>query len=115
MKYTVIFIYAAVSILLFFFNWNLFTTVLELDLGFGAFATLPFFVLQIFGAIVIAAYMIWDRMKDLKREVLITGLQKQIIELQKNSEITALKTASKEQNVLKIKQEEADKVLIKQS
>lgn len=95
MKYTVIFIYAAVSILLFFFNWNLFTTVLELDLGFGAFATLPFFVLQIFGAIVIAAYMIWDRMKDLKREVLITGLQKQIIELQKTLRLQHLKQLRK--------------------
>ena len=91
MKYLTIFIYLAVSILLFFFNWSLFTTSLEFDLGFGTFSTLPFFVLQIFGGLVLTAYMFWDRMKDLKREVTITGLQKQIVELQKNSEIQQLK------------------------
>lgn len=91
MKYSVIFIYIAVNILLFFFNWDLFTTTLEFDLGFGTFSTLPFFILQIFGGLVIGCYMIWDRMKDLKREVIITNLQKKVIELQKNSEIQQLK------------------------
>lgn len=106
MKYTVIFVYAAVNIFLFFFNWNLFTTVLDVNFGFGTFAVLPFFILQIFSAFILAAYMLWDRMKDLKREVLITSLQKQIVEFQKNSEISALKAASKAQEqTLQIKKD----------
>jgi len=91
MKYLFIFIYLAVNILLFFFNWELFTTYLEFDLGFGRFSTMPLLMLQIFGGLVLGAYMIWDRMKDLKREVTITNLNKQIVELQKNSEIQRLK------------------------
>ena len=91
MKYIIIFIYLTVSVLLFFFNWDLFTAYLDFDLGFGNFSTLPLVILQIFGGLILGVYMIWDRMKDLKREVVITGLQKQIIELQKNSEIQQLK------------------------
>lgn len=101
MKIITIFIYLAVSILLFFFNWSLFTASLELDLGFGLYRTLPFFVLQIFGGIVLAVYMIWDRMKDLKREVLITGFQKKIMELEKNSEIAQLKKDSEIKHTIK--------------
>lgn len=102
MKSITIFIYLAVSILLFFFNWSLFTTSLDFDLGFGTFSTLPFFILQVFGGLVIGAYMIWDRMKDLKREVTITGLEKKIVELQKNSEIQQLKkdVADKKQTII---------------
>jgi|GEM_PF-3718529 len=96
MKYLFLFIYIAVNVLLFFFNWNLFTTMLEFDLGFGNFSTLPILLVQIFGGLVLGAYMIWDRMKDLKRELIITGLQKQVIELQKNAEILQLKSDSKD-------------------
>ncbi len=45
--------------------------------------------------------MIWDRMKDLKREVLITNLQKKIVELQKNSEIQLLKKEVQTKSALK--------------
>jgi Zn-finger domain-containing protein len=102
MKIITIFIYLAVSILLFFFNWSLFTASLELDLGFGLYKTLPFFVLQIFGGIVLAVYMIWDRMKDLKREVVISGLQKKVLELEKNSEIEILKKNAESKQTIKI-------------
>lgn len=116
MRYSILFIYIAVSILVFFFNWNLFTTFLEIDLVFVTISTLPFFILQIFGAVILAAYMLWDRMKDLKREVLITGLQKEIIELQKNSEITALKTATTVKDFTSsIQDTDADKDLVPQS
>lgn len=99
MKYTTLFIYIAVNVLLFVLNWSLFTTVLEFDLGFATFATLPFLVLQIFGGLLLGGYMIWDRMKDLKREVIITNLQKKIVELQKNSEIEVLKKEVQTKNV----------------
>ena len=104
MKIITIFIYVAVSILLFFFNWSLFTASLEFDLGFGIFRTLPFFILQIFGGLVLAVYMIWDRMKDLKREVLISGLQKKILELEKNSEIENLKKNKEAKEPIEIKE-----------
>ena len=99
MKYIVIFIYLTVSVLLFFFNWDLFTAYLDFDLGFGSFSTLPLVILQVFGALVLGIYMIWDKMKDLKREVLLTGLQKQIVELQKNSEILQLKNDVLDKNI----------------
>ena len=92
MKYIIIFIYLTVNVLLFFFNWDVFTAYLDFDMGFGSFSTLPLVILQVFGGLIIGVYMVWDRMKDLKREVLITGLQKQIVELQKNTEIQQLKS-----------------------
>lgn len=111
MKYIVIFIYLTVNVLLFFFNWNLFTAYLDFDLGFGNFSTLPLVILQIFGGLILGVYMIWDRMKDLKREVFITRLQKQIIELQKNSEIQQLKNDVQEM----AKAEKSPKELITQA
>ncbi|PQJ77259.1 hypothetical protein [Polaribacter glomeratus] len=99
MKYIIIFIYLAVNVLLFIFNIDLFTTFLDFDLGFGIISTLPLVILQVFGFIILGVYMIWDKMKDLKREVLITKLQKQIIELQKNAEIQQLKNEAK--NIVK--------------
>jgi Zn-finger domain-containing protein len=59
-------------------------------------------VLQIFGGIVLAVYMIWDRMKDLKREVVISGLQKKVLELEKNSEIEILKKNAESKQTIKI-------------
>ena len=91
MKYSLIFIYVAVNMFLFFFNWNLFTTWIDVNLIFGTYTTLPFLVLQILGGIILAAYTLWDRMKDLQREVIITNLQKKIVELQKDAEIEILK------------------------
>ena len=39
---------------------------------------------------------IWNSMKELKNEVLVASLQKQIIELQKNAEIKQLKNDAKD-------------------
>lgn len=89
--YVIIFLYLAVSILLFNFNWELFTTYLDVDFGFGTFSTLPFVILQVIGALILAGYMVWDRITDLKREILISGLNKKILELQKDAEISRLK------------------------
>ncbi|PIE49627.1 MAG: hypothetical protein CSA39_01655 [Flavobacteriales bacterium] len=90
--YVIIFLYLAVSILLFNLNWELFTTYLNVDFGFGTFSTLPFLVLQVINGLILAGYMAWDRMTDLKREILISSLNKEILELQKDAEITKLKT-----------------------
>lgn len=96
MKYVILFIYIAINVLLFFFNWKLFTTVLEIDLGMGKYNVLPLLIIQIIGLLLMGVYMVWDRMKDLKREVLITNLKKRIVELQKNNEIQHLKEEVKE-------------------
>lgn len=95
MKYLIIFIYLAVNVFLFFINWNLFTTNLDFDLGFGSFATLPLVVLQVYGLFILVIYIIWNAMKELKNEVLVASLQRQVMELQKNAEIEQLKNDAK--------------------
>lgn len=95
-RYILIFVYIAISIFLFVLNWDLFTTVLDFDLGFGIFRVLPFVVLQVVGLLVLGIFALIDGMKDLKREVLITDLQKKLMELQKDTEIAKLKGDKKE-------------------
>jgi Mg2+/citrate symporter len=91
MRYVLIFIYVAVSILLFVLNWDLFTTSVNVDMGFGTLIAWPFFILQIFGLIILAVFAIFDGMKDLKRELKISELQNKIVQMQKDAEIADLK------------------------
>ena len=107
MKYVLIFIYVAISILLFVLNWDLFTTVTVVDLGFGKFDALPFLILQIFGGIILGIFALVDGVKDLKREVKISELEKTILTLQKDSEIANLKKAGEVQA--------PDKILVKEN
>lgn len=100
MRYVLIFIYVAVNALLFVINWDLFTTIVDVDLGFGSFKSLPFFILQIFGLLVLVIFAISDNMKDLKREVKISELQNKITRLQKDAEISILKH-NKENKIIK--------------
>jgi Zn-finger domain-containing protein len=94
-KYILLFLYVAVSIFLFTLNWDLFTTTLDFDLGFGTYKLLPLFVLQIFGGLVLGIFALVDYMKDLKREVKITELNKRVMQLEKDSEIATLKQLDK--------------------
>ena len=94
-RYILIFVYIAINILLFVLNWDLFTIILDFDLGFGTFKVLPFFILQVIGLLVLGIFAVIDGMKDLKREVLITDLQKKLMELQKDTEIAKLKEEKK--------------------
>lgn len=91
MRYLLIFIYVTVSILLFVLNWDLFTTGVEVDLGFEKINAFPFLILQIFGGIVLGIYVLVDRFKDLKWEVKISKLEKTILTFQKDAEIASLK------------------------
>ncbi len=91
MRYLLIFIYVVVNIFVFVLNWDLFTTQLDLDLGFGLFTLLPFLVLQLFGLLVLVIFAIVDGMKDLKRELKISELQNKVVQLEKDVEITFLK------------------------
>ena len=93
--------------MLFAINWDLFTTFVEVDLGFAFFKTLPFLILQIFGLLILSVFAILDNMKDLKREVKITELHSKIIQLQKDAEISSLK-----QNQENIKNKQLDKSII---
>ena len=90
-KYILLFMYLAVSILLFVLNMSLFTTTLDFDLGFGTYKLLPFFVLQIFGGLVLGIFALVDYMKDLKRELKIVELNKKVMLLEKDIEIASLK------------------------
>lgn len=91
MKYILIFIYVAISILLFVLNWDLFTTIVSFDMVVGTFNTLPFLALQIFGGIILGLFAFFDGVKDLKREVKINEMQNTIITMKKDAEIEALK------------------------
>lgn len=91
MKYILIFLYVAISILLLVLNWGLFTTRVVVDLGFGKFDALPFLILQIFGVGVLAVFALVDGFKDLKRDVKISELEKTIITLKKDAEISTLR------------------------
>ncbi len=91
MKYVLIFIYVAISILLFVLNWDLFTTVVSLDLVVGKFNTLPFLFIQIFGGVVLVIFAFVDGIKDLNREAKIREMHNTIITMQKDAEIAALK------------------------
>lgn len=92
MKYILIFIYVAISILLFVLNWDLFTTVVSFDLILGKFNTLPFLLLQIFGGVILGLFAFFDGIKDLKRDVKISEMQNTIITMKKDAEIAALKS-----------------------
>ncbi len=100
MRYILIFVYIVVSILLFVLNWDLFTTVVNVDLGFGSYNLLPFFLLQIFGALILGIFALVDGMKDLKREVKISELQNRAIQLEKDIEIISLKESRKNESDL---------------
>ena len=91
MKYILIFIYVAVSVLLFVLNWDLFTTYISFDLVFGKFDVLPFLFLQIFGVVILGLFAFVDGIRDLKREAKISELQNTIVAMRKDAEIAALK------------------------
>ena len=86
-----VFAYVAVNLLLFFFNWNLFTTVVNMDLLFVKINILPFLVIQIFGLIIIFLFWIIEKNRDVKQDLKVVLLQKELMELKKNNEIAALK------------------------
>lgn len=91
LRYLIIFVYIAVNILLLVLNWNLFTTSDSLDLGFGVYDALPYVLLQISGLVALVVFAAYDGIKDLRREVFITHLEKKILELKKDSEIKSIK------------------------
>lgn len=91
MKYIIIYIYVAINIFLLILNWNLFSTSINIDLGFGVFYLPPLILIQIVGLVALIVFAILDGVKDLKREVLVTDLQKQILGLEKDSIINGLK------------------------
>lgn len=102
MRYIILFIYVAVSILLFVLNWDLFTTSVSFDMGFGTFHAWPFLILQLFGLILLAGFSVFDGIKDLKREIKISELQNRITQMQKDAEIANLKK-SKEDRPIQLK------------
>ena len=91
LRYTLLFIYVAVNILLFLLNWDLFTTTWEFNFGFGVFNTLPFLILQIFGAIIIGILILLNGMRNLLKEISIAELRKRNSKLKKDAEIAKLK------------------------
>ncbi len=99
MKYIIIFVYTAINIFLLILNWNLFTSAVNMDFGFDVIGIAPLIFLQILGLFALVVFALLDGIKDLKREVVITDLQKKILKLEKDSEISSLKKIiqSKEQ------------------
>jgi hypothetical protein len=80
-----------VNILLFFFNWNIFSTVVKMDIIFTEISFLPFLLLQAFGLLIILLFWVVERNKDIKQDLRVTKLQKELMEIKKNLEIDSLK------------------------
>ncbi|WP_445736445.1 hypothetical protein [Mariniflexile sp.] len=93
MKYIIIYIYIAINVFLLILNWNLFSTSINIDLGFGVFYMPPLILVQVIGLAAIILFAIHDGVKDLKRERIISDLQNTITSLEKDSIINNLKDA----------------------
>ncbi|MEA1876759.1 MAG: hypothetical protein U9N86_07830 [Bacteroidota bacterium] len=83
--YLAIYIYAAV------FNWEIFTTVLNIELGFAKVAMLPFLVFFILGLITIMALWFLGYKRDLNHHIRFLEKAAKVTELQKDVEIEKLK------------------------
>lgn len=95
MKYIIIYIYVAINVFLLILNWNLFSSSINLDLGFGVYNMPPLIMLQIIGLVALIIFAVLDGVKDLKREVVISELQKTILGLEKDAVITKLQNKNK--------------------
>ncbi|WP_035086251.1 hypothetical protein [Aquimarina latercula] len=101
MKYFIMFTYVGISTVLFFFNWDVFTKVYDMNLIFGTYSVMPFFILQVFGGLLLGSFMLWDGFKDLKQNVKLSKLQNKIMELEKNIEIQLLKKDTERRTILR--------------
>lgn len=95
MKYIIVYIYLAINVFLLILNWNLFSSSINIDLGFGVYNMPPLILLQVIGLVALIAFAILDGMKDLKREVKISELQNTILGLEKDTVINALQNKLK--------------------
>lgn len=95
MKYIIIYIYIAINAFLLILNFNLFSTSINIDLGFGIFKMPPLILVQVIGLIALIVFALLDGVKDLKREVVITELQKTILSLEKDNVINDLQNKLK--------------------
>ena len=91
MKYIIVFVYTAINIFLLILNWNLFTSAVNMDFGFDVIRIAPLIFLQFLGLFALIVFAVIDGFKDLKREVVITDLQKKMLKIEKDSEISSLK------------------------
>ena len=62
-----------------------------MDLLFVKVNILPFLVIQIFGLFIIFLFWIIEKNRDVKQDLRVVLLQKELMELKKNNEIAALK------------------------
>lgn len=95
MKYIIVYIYLAINVFLLILNWNLFSSSINIDLGFGVFNMPPLILLQVIGLVALIVFAILDGIKDLKREVKISELQNTILGLEKDTIINALQSKLK--------------------
>ncbi|MFD0834657.1 hypothetical protein ACFQ0I_02690 [Mariniflexile aquimaris] len=95
MRYIIVYIYLAINVFLLILNWNLFSSSINIDLGFGVFNMPPLILLQVIGLLALIAFAVLDGMKDLKREVKISELQNTILGLEKDTVINALQNKLK--------------------
>ncbi|CAH8282755.1 hypothetical protein EV196_101609 [Mariniflexile fucanivorans] len=95
MKYIIIYIYLAINVFLLILNWNLFSSSINMDLGFGVYSMPPLIMLQVIGLVALIIFAVLDGVKDLKREVVISELQKTILGLEKDAVINKLQNQNK--------------------
>ncbi len=84
-------VFILVNLLFFLFNWDIFTTYIETDLLVTKASTLPFFILQGFSLIFLLLLWFIEYYRDVKQDLTVTKLQKELMELKKENEIKNLK------------------------
>jgi len=83
--------FIAVNVYVAAFNWEVFSTVLNIELGFGKVAMPPFFFLFFFGLLAILILWIFEYRRDLKNQITQIEKEAKITELHKDVEIEKLK------------------------
>ncbi|WP_372754817.1 hypothetical protein [Mariniflexile sp.] len=102
MKYIIIYLYLAINAFLLILNFNLFSTSINIDLGFGIFQMPPLILVQVIGLVALIAFAIIDGFKELRREVEVSEFQKTILGLEKDSLINNLQHKLKSNNTIEV-------------
>lgn len=94
----ILFLFIAVNVYVAALNWGVFSTVLNIELGFGAVKMPPFIALFIFNLLLILAFWFFEYRKDLKRHIGSMGDRSEIELLKKDLEIRSLKIMADNKN-----------------
>ncbi|RMG85751.1 MAG: hypothetical protein D6714_05410 [Bacteroidetes bacterium] len=113
LPFALIFIYAAVHIYVAALNWEVFKTVLNMDLGFGTVSMPPFIVLFVLGLLIMLAMWFFEYRKDLKTYILFLEKEARIQLLEKEMEVKDVKMENLAEKVEQVSAKSVAKTPVK--